>query len=390
MAFDEYVDLVHRCFRCGFCKLTHEFSSVGFNCPMYHRFRLESCSPGGMMWLIRGALIKHDLEWSSRLSDILYSCTMCGNCAEQCRFEFGEKLLDIFASVREKTVEEGFPLPPLVAKFFENVYLYGNPYRELRETRTAWVGDTGIRNYRRGDDYLYYVGCVGSYDSTSQRAASALGRVLLKSGLSFGILGENEECEGNELKMMGETGLFDRQKERNIKVMDELGVDKVITLSPHSYNAFKRDYDGRFEVHHYTQVLSGLIAEGKLKPMNKVEARVTYHDPCFLGRHNDEFESPRQILRAIPGIELVEMERNRKDAFCCGGGGGNFFTGISAKGKEQASVARIREAVDTGASVLAVACPICLLMFEDAIKAVDLGDRLQVRDISEILLESID
>jgi Fe-S oxidoreductase len=389
MAFDDYKDLIHRCFRCGFCKLTYDYSHVGFNCPMYHRSRLESYSPGGMMWLIRGSLIQGDIEWSDHLSEILYSCAMCGNCVEQCRFEFRKDLVNIFNSVREVIVNTQLPLPPMVAQFLENVYLYGNPYRELRETRANWAEGMGLRRYEKGDDVLYYVGCVASYDSYGQKAARALGKLLLRSGLSFGILGEREECDGNEVKMLGEQALFELQRDKNVQMFKDLGVRKIVTLSPHSYNAIKRYYPQEFEVYHYTQLLRDLIHEGKLKMSGSGKARVTYHDPCFLCRHNDEFDAPRQVLGVIPGVDLVEMERIGKNAFCCGGGGGNFYTGISAKGKGQASVARVMEALDTGASVLAVACPICRLMFEDAIKAEELDERLAVKDISELVLENL-
>lgn len=389
MAIDEYKDLIHRCFRCGFCKMTYEYSWVGFNCPMYHRFRMETCCPGGLMWLTRGTLITGELEWSERLSNILYSCTMCGNCSEQCRFDFGKDLVNIFRSVKETVVDDQRPLPPLVAKFMENVSLYGNPYRELRETRGDWAKGSGIKRYEKGDEYLYFVGCAGSYDATGQRAAKALGSLLLKSGLSFGILGEREDCDGNEVRMLGEKGLFEHQRDRNLQTFRELGVKKIVTLSPHAYDAIKNHYPPEFEVLHYTQLMGQLLKDGRLKLHERGQGKVTYHDPCFLGRHNKEYDAPRELLKAVPGLELAEMSRSGKNAFCCGGGGGNFFTGISAKGKDQASVARAREAVATGAGVLAVSCPVCLLMMQDAVKADDLEERLAVKDVSEILLESV-
>ena len=388
MAIDEYRDVIHRCFRCGFCKMTYEYSWVGFNCPMYHRFRLETCSPGGLMWLTRGALITGDLEWSERLSNILYACTMCGNCSEQCRFEFGEDLVNIFRSVRETAVDDQRPLPALVGKFMENVSLYGNPYRELRETRGDWAKGSGIRGYQKGDEHLLFVGCAGSYDPVGQRAAKALGALLLKSGLSFGILGEREDCDGNEVRMLGERGLFEHQRDRNLQTFRELGVKKIVTLSPHAYDAIKNHYPPEFEVSHYTALLQQLAKDGRLKLKGRGGQKITYHDPCFLGRHNKEYDTPRELLQAVPGLELVEMARSGKNAFCCGGGGGNFYTGISARGKEQASVARVREAVETGAGVLATACPVCLVMLQDAVKSDDLEERIAVRDISEVLLES--
>jgi len=382
-------DVIHRCFRCGFCKLTYDYGAEGFNCPIYHRFRLETYSPGGLMWLTRGCLIDHDLEWGPHLSHILFSCTMCGNCAEQCRFDFKTHLLDIFRSVREEAVETQRPLPPKVAQFLENVYLYGNPYREAKDVRSDWVEELGVRRFSKGDEFLYYVGCVGSYDSRARKAAKALATLLLEAGVSFGILGSQEQCDGNEVKHLGESGLFEVLRDGNVRVFRDLGVKKIVTLSPHSYNAFKKDYPQEFEVCHYTQLLRDLIEQGRLKPGQQPQITVTYHDPCFLGRHNEEYDAPREVLRALPGIDLVEMARYGKNAFCCGGGGGNFYTGISASGKERASIARVREAAATGASVLAVACPICLTMLEDALKSEWLDESLVVKDISEIAAESV-
>ena len=163
---------------------------------------------------------------------------------------------------------------------------------------------------------------------------------------------------------------------------------KIVTLSPHSYNAMKNNYLAKFEVFHYTQLLRDLIKAGKLH-VKEFKAKVTYHDSCFLGRYNNEYDAPREILTAIPGIELIEMERNRENAFCCGGGGANFYTDILGGGKDSPSRIRVREAYDTGANILAVACPICMMMLEDAVKTEGLEERLAIKDISEIVNESL-
>ena len=385
MAEADFKSLVHRCFRCGFCKLTYDYSPAGFNCPMYHRFRLETYSPGGLNWLIRAALVTETIGWTDHLSEILYACTMCGNCVEACRFDFREDLLTIFRQAREEAMDRQLGLPKMVSQFLENVYLYGNEFREARETRGDWAEGLPLKQFEKGDEYLYYVGCVGSYDSRSRKAARALGSLLLKAGVSFGILGQEEECDGNEVRLLGEQGLFERQRDRNVERFSQLGVKKIVTLSPHSYNAMKNHYPGGFEVLHYTQLLRQLVRAGTLPLPGSSTGKVTYHDPCFLGRHNGEYDAPREVLDSVPGLELVEMERARSTAFCCGGGGANFYTGISAKGKDQASNARVREAVNSGASVLAVACPVCLMMLEDAARSEGLEDRIAIRDIAEIL-----
>jgi Fe-S oxidoreductase len=341
-----------------------------------------------MMWLIYAALVKKEIKWDEHLTNILYSCTMCRNCVQQCKFKFSGDLVNILQAAREEVVDTRI-IPGMVNRFLTNVYNYGNPYREPRGNRGDWAEGTKIKLYEKGDEFLYYVGCVGSYDSTSKRAARALGEVLLKSGLSFGILGEKESCDGNEVDMLGEKGLFEWLREQNSQMFRELGVKKIITLSPHSYNAMKNNYLGEFEVFHYTQVLRDLVKSGKLNFSKGLNAKITYHDPCFLGRYNQEYDAPREVFNSVPGIELIEMPRNRENAFCCGGGGGNFYTDIIGGGGERPSIIRVREAYETGASILAVACPICMMMLEDAVKTEGLEGKLMVKDISEIVRESL-
>lgn len=388
MAVEDYKDIIHRCFRCGYCKFTYDCSYLGFNCPVYNKYRFETYSPGGMLWLIYASLVKREIKWSDYLSKILYSCTMCRNCVAQCRFKFSEDVVNILKAAREEVVDTGI-VPPMVGRFLTNIYRYGNPYRELREGRGNWAEGTKIKQYEKGDEFLYYVGCVGSYDTTSQKAARALGHVLLESGLSFGILGNKENCDGNEVDTLGEEGLFEFLRDNNIQTFKDIGVKKIVTLSPHSYNAMKNSYSGEFEVFHYTQLLRDLIRGGRLDVSKGFNAKVTYHDPCFLGRYNNEYNAPREILSVIPGIELVEMERNRENAFCCGGGGGNFYTDILGGGTDSPSRTRVKEAHDTGANILAVACPICMMMLEDAVKTEGLEKELVVKGISEIVKESL-
>jgi Fe-S oxidoreductase len=273
---------------------------------------------------------------------------------------------------------------PKVARFLQNIEAYSNPYRELRGNRGQWAEGMGIEPHN-GQEFLFYVGCVGSFDEKGQSAAKAVGRLLLKAGVSFGILGSAEECDGNEVNILGENRIFEILKGRNTALFQKAGVKKIITLSPHAYNAFRNDYPVNFEIFHYTQVLRDLIKEERLKPASKLNRKVTYHDPCFLGRHAEEYEAPREILRAIPGVELVEMERNRQNSFCCGGGSGNFYTDSFGGGVDSPSRMRVREADKTEASILAVACPTCAVMLGEAIKGEGIEERLIVKDISELV-----
>ena len=378
----EYADIVHRCFRCGYCKFTKDYSD--FNCPTYRKYWFESYSPGGRMWLLR-AWLNGEVEPTRRLAEIFYSCVTCGNCKEHCVLEFRENLVDIFVAARRELVEQGHTPPP-VRDYFKGISTRGNPYNQPREDRGKWAEDLDLEPYA-GQEYLLHVGCVGSYDERGKKIARAVASVLKQAGLSFGILGEKESCDGNEVRMLGEHELFQSLAEANMEQFKSLGVKKIVALSPHAYNAFKNYYSAlgaNFEVVHYTQMLAQLLKEGKLAPPQK-KLRVTYHDPCFLGRHNDEFEAPRKVLRSIPGLMLVEMEKNSKNSLCCGGGGGNFHTDIIGSGDGSPSRVRIREAVETGADILAVACPNCAKMFEDARRDEGLEGQIEIKDIGELL-----
>jgi Fe-S oxidoreductase len=376
----DYKDVIHRCFNCGYCQLTPDYSA--FNCPIQKRFSLKSYTPGGLLWLIR-AWMMGELEWSESIAKALYSCSTCNNCVQSCKFPFNKDIVNIIMGAREEMVGNGLVLPN-VARFFRAIEAYGNPYRELRENRGKWAEGIGIQSYH-GQEFLLYVGCVGSFDEAGQKSAKALGELLLKAGISFGILGAEEECDGNETCLLGERRIFETLMEKNLSLFDKLSVKKIITLSPHSYNAFKNYYPDKYGVFHYTQILGDLISKGRLNLTAELNAKVTYHDPCFLGRHNSEYEAPRQVLNSIPGVELIEMERNRENSFCCGGGSGNFYTDFFGGGENSPARIRVREAFKTGASILAVACPVCAIMLNEAVKAEGLEENIAVKDISELL-----
>jgi Fe-S oxidoreductase len=318
---------------------------------------------------------------------MLYACTNCNNCVQSCKFPFNKDIVGMIDAAREDMVADGLVMPR-VARFFQNIEAYGNPYRELKENRGRWAEGTGVEAYD-GQEYLFYVGCVGSFDERGQRAAKALAELLLKADVSFGILGPAEECDGNEVHIMGESRIFEMLRDKNSETFRKAGVKKIITLSPHAFNAFKNHYPNGFEVYHYTQVLGGLIEKGRLKPSAKLNIKVTYHDPCFLGRHAGEYEAPRRVLKAIPGLKLVEMERNRENAFCCGGGSGNFYTDFFGGGENSPARIRVREAAETGADVIAVACPACAVMLGEAVKDEGLAEKIAVRDAAEILSDSL-
>lgn len=389
MALEDYADIIHRCFRCGYCKLTSDYSD--YNCPAYGKFRMETYSPGGRLWLIR-AMMNGDLKESAGLAEILYTCTMCFNCVEKCNFEFHTQIIDMMIAARMRLTEKPV-LPPVAGDYLTNIQLHGNPWKKSRKKRGDWTKRTGIPAYERGHEYLFYVGDIGSYDPMGQEMAKKVARVLSRAGVSFGILGEAEFSDGNDVYTMGEEGLFEDLAEKNIQQFREKGIERVITLSPHAYNIMKNFYPkigGNFEVIHYTGILREILSQGGLKMQKSRHGeRIVYHDPCFLGRWNKEYDAPRELLQAVPGVALVEMARNRENAFCCGGGGGNVFTDILGGGDQSPARVRIREAYATGATVLAVACPACLSMLGEALKAEHMEEKMAVRDLSDIVNESL-
>ncbi len=381
----EYADQIHRCFRCGFCKFPSDFTDL--NCPSYNRFRFESFSTGGRLWLI-WAWLKGEIEWSNHLAKVVFSCTTCKNCVEQCPMKFSEDIIDWIVGTRMDMVEKSL-VPTQISEFLDNIYKYGNPWGLPRNERDSWA--EGINRYTSGDEYLFYVGCAGSYETQGQRMAKAFADFLKSTGKSFGILGSEEDCDGNEVFYVGEKGLFQELVKKNIDKFNELDVKKIVTLSPHAYNSMKNKYLGlgEIEVVHYTQLLLEMIQKGEIQ-LKELNAKVTYHDPCFLGRYNEIYDIPREILKNIPGIELIEMERNRQNSFCCGGGSGNFVFDLLGRSEDSPSRIRVREAHGTGAEILIITCPSCYCMLDEAIKTEKLEGILTLKDISELVKESLE
>jgi Fe-S oxidoreductase len=383
----EHENIVHRCFRCGYCKFPEDYND--FNCPSYKAFGWDTYAPGGRMWLTRAWLLG-EIETSPRFAEIMFSCVACDNCKTQCVFpKFKDFLPDIFQETRAELVSEG-KIPPGVRDYLKAITVSGNPYKLPQSERGRWAEGTGLKSYTN-QEYLFYAGCVGSYDEVGRKMAKSVGRVLVKAGVSVGILGNEETCDGNDIRSLGEMGLFAQLARDNIEKFKAKGVQKIITLDPHALNTFKKDYPalgGIFRVLHYTEVLADRIKNKKIK-LKSWPVKITYHDPCYLGRHQQIYKAPREIIKAIPKADLVEMRRHGPDAFCCGGGSGNFFTDMLGSGEESAARVRVREALDTGAGIIAVACPYCAKMLTDAVKMENLEDKLEVLGIVEILEKAL-
>jgi Fe-S oxidoreductase len=332
------------------------------------------------------SLIYHMLvepEMDVNVHPELWDCTCCFTCVERCPKDV--RPADLVIGLRGQLVESG-RIPETIGAALMGVFRQGNPSGVAREDRAAWTngGDRGdpsgrsgrleVKAAQEGCDVLLFVGCSPAYDPRVQVVTRALVRALEAAGLDFGTLGTEESCCGNEVRRMGEVGLFEMLVEENGELIRATRAERLVAISPHCFNTLKNEYglDG-MEVLHYTQLVSELIEQGRLKFSGEVKKTVTYHDPCFLGKQNHIFDEPRAILEAIPGVELVEMDRSRERSLCCEGGGGRMW----AEGtnlEERLAFQRVQEAFETGAEILAVACPFCLLTLEDAVKVQGLDD----------------
>ncbi len=383
-----FKDIIHRCFRCGYCKFPINWIDVN-NCPSYGRFRIESYSCGGRLWLIR-AWINGWIDVSDHFAEIVYSCVVCKNCEIKCPFSFNTHIVDMVISARKELVELG-KIPKGVKRFLTNVNLYKNPYGIKNKKRTEWIKDLDIQKFD-GQEYLFYIGCTGSFDPIAQEMTRSVTEIFLDTGLSFGILKEEEICDGNEVRMLGEEGLFEELVLENIKLFKSKRVKKIITLSPHAYNVFKNYYPlfgGDFEIFHYTHIILYLLNKNLIRLKKHLPKKITYHDPCFLGRWNKEYETPRKILKKIPGAKVSEMTRSKEGSLCCGGGGGNFYMDLLGGSPESPSRIRVKEAKKIKSEIIAVACPKCLVMLKDAVISEGLEKEIEVLDISQIIKKAM-
>jgi Fe-S oxidoreductase len=300
--------------------------------------------------------------------------------------------MEMVIALRSQFVEKG-RVHPNVKTALESTFRYGNPLTMPREERGAWAKDLPVKPFEEGTEYLYFVGCTPSYDPRVQKVAASLTRLMGGAGVDFGILGEGESCCGSEIRRLGEAGLFEMIVEETQELYKEMGVHKMFTTSPHCFNVFKNEYPKNgLVVQHYTQVLSALLdgtaQTERLEFSGKLDAAVTYHDPCYLGKHNGIFDEPRHVLNSVPGLRLIEMDRSREKSLCCEGGGGRMWLEGTNPGTRLAQM-RVKEALETGAEILATACPFCLLTLEEALKHLNAEDRLQVLDIAEIAIQAL-
>jgi len=283
-------------------------------------------------------------------------------------------------------VEEG-QIAPTIRDALESIFKNGNPWARIRNKRSEWSQGLNLKHISQGAEVLYYVGCTSAYDPRIQNVAKSLVTCFQKAGLNFGVLGDEETCCGSEVYGMGEKGLFEFLVEENMKIFNKYNVKQAVISCPHGFHAFKNRYNQtNVEVQHHTQLLAKLIDEKKLIFTKEVNKKVIYHDPCFLGKQNNIYEEPRKVIESVPGVKLIEFDRSRARSLCCEGGGGRLWVDIP--GPRLAEI-RVKDAVEAGAEILAVACPFCLLTIEDAVKTTGNEGKIQIMDVAELLALAI-
>ncbi|MCP3027541.1 (Fe-S)-binding protein [Halobacillus sp. A5] len=326
----------------------------------------------------------------------LWACTTCRNCEDACPVmnEHVDKIVDLR---RYLVLTEG-KMDPDGQRAIMNIERQGNPWGLSKKDRENWrdaedVHIPTVKELKKSEEefeYLFWVSSMGSYDNRSQKIAMAFAKLMNKAGIKFAILGNKEQNSGDTARRMGNEFLFQELAEKNIKEFEKNDVKKIITIDPHAYNIFKNEYPDlgfEAEVFHHTEMLAEWLKDGRLKPEAEVNETITYHDSCYLGRYNEVYQPPRDVLEMIPGVKVVEMKRNRSNGMCCGAGGGMMW--MEEKSGNRMNVARTEQALEVEPTMISSGCPFCLTMLSDGTKAKEVEEKVSTMDIAEILAASI-
>ncbi|WP_026572648.1 (Fe-S)-binding protein [Bacillus sp. UNC438CL73TsuS30] len=327
----------------------------------------------------------------------IWACTTCRNCEDQCPVmnEHVDKIIDLR---RYLVLTEG-KMDADAQRAMTNIERQGNPWGLNRKERENWrevredVHVPTVKEMNKAGEefeYLFWVGSMGSYDNRSQKIALSFAKLMNEAGVKFAILGNKEKNSGDTARRLGNEFLFQELATKNIEEFEKAEVKKIVTIDPHAYNIFKNEYPDfglTAEVYHHTEVLYELVRDGKLVPKHSVEETITFHDSCYLGRYNDVYDPPREILKAIPGVKLMEMERNREKAMCCGAGGGLMW--MEEETGNRINVARTEQALETNSTVISSACPYCLTMISDGTKAKEVEEKVSTYDVAELLEKAV-
>jgi Fe-S oxidoreductase len=319
--------------------------------------------------------------------DVVWSCTTCGACMAECPVDIEH--IDTIVDLRRALVMGESRFPAEAGAMMRNLENQSNPWGVSQSQRADWAEGLGVPLVNgAAPEYLYWVGCAGSFDERARNISRAVAELLQRAGVSFAILGPRELCTGDPARRMGNEFLFQTLVERNVETMNGVEVTKVIANCPHCFNTLRNEYPhygGNYEVIHHTELLGELVAEGRLRPTEKVETLLAYHDPCYLGRHNQVYDAPRDALAHVPGLTTVEMPRHKERGLCCGAGGARMW--MEERIGKRINVERMDEAAATGADTVGVACPYCLIMLDDGAK--DRGDETEVLDIAQVIRRSL-
>ncbi len=358
------------CYQCGLCTGTCPWNMV-------------------RSFLVRRIMREAQIGATDFGSEDVWTCVTCKACVQRC--PRGVEIIDVLRAIRRAVAGLGIGVVPDALRISaKNIAGVGNPLGEAPEKRNDWAKDLKVKDFAAGTDVLYFPCCISSYDSDVKGVARSMVEILDKLGVDYGLIGTGVKCCGEAIRKAGHEETFLSLAQNNIGLFSESGVKTVLVSSPHCYHTFKTEYPelgAEFEVVHVTQYLASLIEKGELKLSKKIEKKVIYSDPCYLGRHNDIYDEPREVLKSIPGVELLEFPDSREEGLCCGGGGGRIWM-ETPKG-ERFSDIRTEQAAEQGADVIAVACPYCVLNYRDSVLSMGKGETIQVKDIAELVAEAI-
>jgi Fe-S oxidoreductase len=358
-------EALQSCYQCGLCSST---------CPwnLVRTFLVRGIIHTGQIGLLTE--VGEEENWL---------CATCGACVERC--PRGVQILDIWRAIRRVGAQFDI-IPKALKPVISNLEAQGNPWGDTRENRPIWSKGLDYKVYEEGTEFLYFPCCTPIYDRKVRRIATATAELLKKAGVDFGILGPEESCCGESVRKIGKEELFQKLAKSNIELFQKKGVRKILVSSPHCYHTFTKEYaelGADFEVLHVTQFILSLIEENRIKPNKSYPKKVAYHDPCYLGRHSKIYDEPRKLLFSVPDLDLIEFPDTREDAICCGGGGGRIW--METVKEERLSNLRVEQALESGAQVIALSCPYCMLNFDDSVLNMGKAKDLEIRDIIEIL-----